>query len=65
MRNRSRTHKRPRRRADNQSIAPASLRVIYRIGGVLAGLDLFGSERTFARAFSKLVRGSAAGPRPL
>jgi hypothetical protein len=33
--------------------------VIYRIGGVLAGLDLFGSERTFARAFPKLVRGSA------
>src|SRR5690606_21629968 len=33
--------------------------IIYRIGGVLAGLDLFGSERTFARAFPKLLRGSA------
>src|SRR5262249_52950756 len=27
--------------------------------GLLAGLDLFGSESTFARAFPKLVRGSA------
>jgi hypothetical protein len=26
---------------------------------VLAGLDLFASERTFARAFAKLARGSA------
>ena len=33
--------------------------VLYRIGGVLAGLDLFASERTFARAFAKLARGSA------
>jgi ARG/rhodanese/phosphatase superfamily protein len=38
---------------------PGQVGVIYRIGGVLAGLDLFGSERTFARAFPKLVRGSA------
>lgn len=33
--------------------------VVYRIGGALAGLDLFGSEASFARAFPKLVRGSA------
>src|SRR5262249_13403429 len=33
--------------------------VLYRIGGVIAGLDVFGSERTFALAFPKLVRGSA------
>lgn len=33
--------------------------IIYRIGGVLAGLDLFGSERTFAQAYPKLTRGSA------
>jgi len=33
--------------------------VIYRIDGVVAGADLFGSERAFARAFPKLVRGSA------
>ena len=33
--------------------------VIYRIGGVLAGLDLLGSQAVFARAFPKLVRGSA------
>jgi ARG and Rhodanese-Phosphatase-superfamily-associated Protein domain len=33
--------------------------VIYRIAGVLAGLDFFGSETAFARAFPKLVRGSA------
>jgi hypothetical protein len=38
---------------------PDQVGVIYRIGGVLAGLDLFGSERTFARAFPKLLRGSA------
>jgi Lhr-like helicase len=38
---------------------PGQVGVIYRIGGVLAGLDLFGSERTFAQAFPKLVRGSA------
>jgi hypothetical protein len=38
---------------------PGQVGVIYRIGGVLAGLDLFGSERTFARALPKLVRGSA------
>src|SRR5262245_42770197 len=33
--------------------------VIYRIDGVLAGLDLFGSKNAFARAFPKLVRGLA------
>ena len=33
--------------------------VIYRIGGVLAGLDLFGSKTAFAHAFPKLLRGSA------
>jgi hypothetical protein len=33
--------------------------VVYRIRGSLAGLDLFGSERSFASAFPKLVRGSA------
>jgi hypothetical protein len=33
--------------------------VIYCIGGVLAGLDLFGSQRIFATAFPKLVRGLA------
>jgi hypothetical protein len=38
---------------------PHQAGVIYRIDGVLAGLDLFGSERSFARAFPKLVRGSA------
>jgi hypothetical protein len=38
---------------------PGQVGVIYRIAGVLAGLDLFGLERTFARAFPKLVRGSA------
>jgi hypothetical protein len=41
------------------AIQPGQAGVIYRIGGVLAGLDLFGSERTFARSFPKLVRGSA------
>jgi hypothetical protein len=38
---------------------PSQVGIIYRIRGVLAGLDLFGSERTFAHAFPKLVRGSA------
>jgi len=38
---------------------PGQVGVLYRIGGVLAGLDLFGSERMFARSFLKLVRGSA------
>jgi len=38
---------------------PRQVGVIYRVGGVLAGLDLFGSERSFARAFPKLLRGSA------
>jgi hypothetical protein len=33
--------------------------VIYRIGEVLAGLDLFGSERAFTMASPKLVRGAA------
>jgi hypothetical protein len=40
-------------------LQPGQVGVLYRIGGVLAGLDLFASERTFARAFSKLTRGSA------
>ena len=40
-------------------LQPGQVGVLYRIGGVLAGLDLFASERTFARAFAKLVRGSA------
>jgi hypothetical protein len=38
---------------------PGQIGVIYRIDGVLSGLDLFGSENAFARAFAKLVRGSA------
>jgi hypothetical protein len=38
---------------------PGQSGVIYRIRGVLAGLDLFGSEAVLARAFPKLVRGSA------
>jgi hypothetical protein len=38
---------------------PGQVGLINRIGGVLAGLDLFGSGRAFARAFPKLVRGSA------
>jgi hypothetical protein len=33
--------------------------VICRIGGAVVDLDLFGSERALARAFPKLVRGSA------
>jgi hypothetical protein len=33
--------------------------VIYRIGDKLAGLDLFGSQTAFERAFPKLLRGSA------
>jgi len=41
------------------ALQPGQVGVLYRIGGVLAGLDLFGSERTFALAFPKLVRGSA------
>jgi hypothetical protein len=41
------------------ALQPGQIGVIYQIGGVLAGLDLFGSERTFAWAFPKLVRGSA------
>jgi hypothetical protein len=40
-------------------LQPGQVGVLYRIGGVLAGLDLFGSERTFVRSFPKLVRGSA------
>jgi ARG/rhodanese/phosphatase superfamily protein len=40
-------------------LQPGQVGVLYRIGGVLAGLDLFASERTFARAFAKLARGSA------
>ena len=38
---------------------PGQIGVIYRIGGVLAGLDLFGSKTAFAHAFPKLLRGSA------
>ena len=38
---------------------PGQVGLIYRIGGVLAGLDLFGSGRALARAFPKLVGGSA------
>jgi hypothetical protein len=38
---------------------PGQVGVIYRIGGALAGLDIFGSVTTFAGAFAKLVRGSA------
>jgi hypothetical protein len=41
------------------ALQPGQVGVLCRIGGVLAGLDLFGSERTFALAFPKLVRGSA------
>jgi hypothetical protein len=40
-------------------LEPGQSGVIYRIGEVLAGLDLFGSEAVLARAFPKLVRGSA------
>jgi hypothetical protein len=40
-------------------LQPGQVGVLYRIGGVLAGLDLFASERTFDRAFAKLARGSA------
>ena len=40
-------------------LEPGQIGVIYRIGGVLAGLDLFGSETVFACAFPKLLRGSA------
>src|SRR5262249_19680404 len=38
---------------------PRQVGVIYRIAGVLVGLDVFGSETAFARAFPKLLRGSA------
>jgi len=38
---------------------PGQVGVIYRIDGILAGLDLFGSEALFARAFAKLLRGCA------
>jgi hypothetical protein len=38
---------------------PSQVGVVYRIRGILAGLDLFGSERSFASAFPKLLRGSA------
>jgi hypothetical protein len=44
---------------DAFKVQPAQIGLIYRIGGALAGLDLFGSETAFARAFSKLIRGSA------
>jgi hypothetical protein len=38
---------------------PGQIGVVYRINDTLAGLDLFGSERPFAQAFPKLVRGAA------
>jgi len=38
---------------------PEQIGVIYRIADTLVGLDLFGSKHAFARAFPKLVRGSA------
>ncbi len=38
---------------------PGQIGVIYRIDGILAGLDLFGSKHAFAQCFAKLVRGSA------
>ena len=38
---------------------PGQIGVIYRIGGALAGLDLFGSNTSFASTFPKLLRGSA------
>jgi hypothetical protein len=41
------------------TVQPGQIGVIYKIDGVLAGLDLFGSEGSFARAYPKLVRGSA------
>jgi ARG/rhodanese/phosphatase superfamily protein len=44
---------------DAFKLQPGQVGVLYRIGGVLAGLDLFASQRTFARAFAKLARGSA------
>lgn len=40
-------------------LQPAQVGLLYRIDGVLAGFDLFGSVRAFSRAFPKLVRGSA------
>jgi hypothetical protein len=48
-----------RSKAFSTQLQSAQIGVIYRIGGALAGLDLFGSETAFARAFSKLIRGSA------
>lgn len=38
---------------------PRQVGMIYRIHSVLAGLDLFGTEQSFASAFPKLLRGSA------
>jgi hypothetical protein len=35
---------------------PRQIGVIYRIDGMLAGLDLFGSKHAFAQGFAKLVR---------
>src|SRR5262245_47112891 len=40
-------------------VQPGQIGVIYKIDGVLAGLDLLGSEGSFAWAYPKLVRGSA------
>jgi hypothetical protein len=44
---------------------PGQIGVIYRVDGVLAGLDLFGSKNAFTRAFAKLVRLGVAGARRL
>jgi len=44
---------------ENLKPQPGQIGVIYRIGGMLAGLDIFGSNKAFAEAFAKLVRGSA------
>jgi hypothetical protein len=44
---------------DAFKVQPAQIGVIYRIGEAVAGLDLFGSETAFARAFAKLIRSSA------
>ena len=38
---------------------PRQVGVVYRIGGILAGLDLLGSESLLGRSYAKLVRGAA------
>jgi hypothetical protein len=40
-------------------LQPGQVGILYRIGDVLAGLDLFASQHIFGRAFPKLARGSA------